>query len=499
MNDKMTNALEESKLFESLYPSGYKPYKIKRNDIIIALFILLSVFLIYLKTMAPSVVAGDSGELTTEIYNMGAEHPPGYPLYGILGKLFTFIPAGDVAFRVNVYVGVTSAVAIFMFFLIMLKLLGFNRDDGKLSLKIHVPAAAASFLFAFSSDFWGTASGTGKFYALNVLLVEALLFVMILWYEEMIVFRNEGELHFAQRMTLMLGFMMGLSLTVHMLPVYFSIAYIIVLLPATLFIVVSDRNVEFVTQLKKRIWSLIFLGGTVLIALFMLFHYAINKPYVMPNDVPFLMVAIFIVPGYLTLYTIGVKLARIKDNWVDKFFETGMYAVWLLIFAMTIYLFMMVRAIALAPLPDPKPLSWGDTQTLDILFNQMLRKQYGPGGSDVNNFLGQVIAILKVTVTQFNWINMIPAILGIVYFFIKDRIWGLYTLFALVLSYLMLIKYINFEVDPRTLDIQKQYFLQLHMLVAIYIGFGYQFILDMFNMKFNFGKKEAVKISPDGK
>jgi hypothetical protein len=284
--------------------------------------------------------------------------------------------------------------------------------------------------------------------------------------------------------------MMGLSLTVHQLPLWFSLSYVIILLPATLGIVISDRNVEFLDQLKKRSFAFVIFGITIAVFLFLILKYAYFNHLILKNDVSYILTAIFIVPAYLTIYTIGVKAMKITGNWVDKFFETIMYAYWLLFFAMTLYLFLMVRAIALAPLPDPKPLSWGDTQTLDILFNHMLRKQYGPGGSDVSNFIGQVMAVIKITVSQFNWINMIPAVIGVVYLFIKDRIWGLYTVAAVVISYLTLIKFINFEVDPRSLAIQKQYFLQLHMIVALYIGFGYQFLLDMFNMRFT--KKDRL-------
>jgi len=55
------------------------------------------VFLIYLRTLAPSVVGGDTGELITVAYKMGVAHPPGYPLFTLLAKLFTFIPFGTIA------------------------------------------------------------------------------------------------------------------------------------------------------------------------------------------------------------------------------------------------------------------------------------------------------------------------------------------------------------------------------------------------------------------
>ncbi|MEJ2495676.1 MAG: DUF2723 domain-containing protein, partial [Ignavibacteriaceae bacterium] len=50
------------------------------------------VFIIYLFTLAPSVVQIDSGELATVQATLGIAHPTGYPLYTIVGYLFSLIP-----------------------------------------------------------------------------------------------------------------------------------------------------------------------------------------------------------------------------------------------------------------------------------------------------------------------------------------------------------------------------------------------------------------------
>jgi hypothetical protein len=65
----------------------------------ISLFLLT--FLVYLKTLAPGVFGFDSAELATGVFTQGIVHPPGYPLYLLIGKLFTFLPIRDVAYRLN--------------------------------------------------------------------------------------------------------------------------------------------------------------------------------------------------------------------------------------------------------------------------------------------------------------------------------------------------------------------------------------------------------------
>ena len=66
----------------------------------ILLFILS--FFVYLNTLGPSILPyRDSGELISVSHTLGIAHPPGYPLYILVGKIFTFFPAGNIAFRMN--------------------------------------------------------------------------------------------------------------------------------------------------------------------------------------------------------------------------------------------------------------------------------------------------------------------------------------------------------------------------------------------------------------
>ncbi|MFH1278900.1 MAG: DUF2723 domain-containing protein [Candidatus Eisenbacteria bacterium] len=69
------------------------------------------VLLFYLATLAPSVPAGDGGELVTAASLLGVAHPPGYPLYTLLGKIALSIPAGSPAARMNVLSALFAAAA----------------------------------------------------------------------------------------------------------------------------------------------------------------------------------------------------------------------------------------------------------------------------------------------------------------------------------------------------------------------------------------------------
>ena len=55
------------------------------------LFLFILCFSIFIKTTAPTVTAVDSGQFLASVYFLGINHPPGYPLYLICAKLFSYI------------------------------------------------------------------------------------------------------------------------------------------------------------------------------------------------------------------------------------------------------------------------------------------------------------------------------------------------------------------------------------------------------------------------
>ena len=86
-------------------------------------FLFLLTFGVYLFTLAPSVAPqGDSGELVTVAYTLGIAHHPGYPLYTLLAHLFTKIPFGSVAWRVNLFSAVCHSATVVVVYWIILKI-----------------------------------------------------------------------------------------------------------------------------------------------------------------------------------------------------------------------------------------------------------------------------------------------------------------------------------------------------------------------------------------
>lgn len=69
-------------------------------------------FVVYMRTLAPGVLPADSGEFQFVARVLGIAHPPGYPLYTLLGKLATLLPVNSAAWRVNLLSAVFAALTL---------------------------------------------------------------------------------------------------------------------------------------------------------------------------------------------------------------------------------------------------------------------------------------------------------------------------------------------------------------------------------------------------
>ncbi len=76
------------------------------------ILIFLAALLAYFLTLSPGVVPADGGEFQTTSTILGIAHPPGYPLYTMLGYLATLVPLGTPAWRINLLSAVEAAATL---------------------------------------------------------------------------------------------------------------------------------------------------------------------------------------------------------------------------------------------------------------------------------------------------------------------------------------------------------------------------------------------------
>ena len=139
----------------------------------------LAAFVIYALTVQPSLPAGDSGELITAAYVHGVSHPPGYPLYTIIGYVVSHLPGASAALWLNLLSALLDALAVGVVFLVIYRLISLRRDQPR-TWTPYVAATVGSLLLAFSSLFWAY-SVVAEVFALNNLFGAALLLIGIEW------------------------------------------------------------------------------------------------------------------------------------------------------------------------------------------------------------------------------------------------------------------------------------------------------------------------------
>ncbi len=187
-------------------------------------------FVIYLRTLAPTITWRDSGDLVTACYVMGIPHPTGYPLFVMLSKLFTFLPVGDIAYRVNLMSAFFAAITSLVIYKILLNLTG-----------KHIPALSAALSMAFSFTFW-TQSVIAEVYTLNAFFLSLLILLLLKWRET----RSSKFLY-------LFAFSLGLSFSNHMSTVF--------ILPATITFVLLVDPKSFIKRLPTLL-GLFILGLT---------------------------------------------------------------------------------------------------------------------------------------------------------------------------------------------------------------------------------------------
>lgn len=148
--------------------AGSKLGETSRWDVIACAFIFGVTLLIYILTLAPTVLPGDSGELIAASRTLSVAHAPGYPLYLMLGKLFSGAFAiGSIAYRYNLMSAVFAAAVSVMLYLLV-RLSGGGMWAG----------AAVAVGLATREAWWLQATGA-EVYTLNAMFVALLLLVAL--------------------------------------------------------------------------------------------------------------------------------------------------------------------------------------------------------------------------------------------------------------------------------------------------------------------------------
>ena len=128
--------------------------------------------LLYFLTAARDIIVGDTPELITAAVTLGVAHPPGYPLFTMLGHLFSLLPFNSIPFRVNLFALVCDSLTVGIVFLTALQL-----------TRSHLAAAVGALLLAVNPVFWSW-SLAAEVFPLNNLLAASMLLSLVIWRDQ---------------------------------------------------------------------------------------------------------------------------------------------------------------------------------------------------------------------------------------------------------------------------------------------------------------------------
>jgi len=163
---------------------------------------------LYVRTLAPTITwqhdGYDAGDLITAAFSLGIPHPTGYPTYMLLGNLFTRMPWGDLAYRMNLLSALSAALTVALVYGTSMTLL-------RLKPCATLSSVCAALLLATSRIFWSQALIT-EVYALNCLFFALVVYL----FHKLQTHLPEWSCSRVYRTLALMAFIYGLSLGNHL-------------------------------------------------------------------------------------------------------------------------------------------------------------------------------------------------------------------------------------------------------------------------------------------
>ena len=171
----------------------------------IAALVGLGVFALYVATLAPTTAMWDASEYITAAYTLGIPHPPGNPLFVLLGRVASLLPFSSVAVRVNLLAAVCSAISAAIWFLVAERVLA---AWSPLRWTRIVAAVTAALLSASVFTVWNQSVVNEKVYTVSLAFFAIVSWLTVLWCDD-----PDGR--FADKLLVMIAYLIGLGYTNH--------------------------------------------------------------------------------------------------------------------------------------------------------------------------------------------------------------------------------------------------------------------------------------------
>jgi hypothetical protein len=193
-----------------------KKYRVINNISGWAVFLLAAIT--YLMTIEPTASLWDCGEFIASAFKLEVGHPPGNPVFMVMARFFTLFAAGDVS-KVSATVNAMSALAsaftiLFLFWTIthLARKIILKDEAGFTTARIIAVIGAGvvgAVAYTFSDSFWFSAV-EGEVYASSSFFTAIVFWAILKW-------EDVADEKYSGRWIILIAFLMGLSIGVHLL------------------------------------------------------------------------------------------------------------------------------------------------------------------------------------------------------------------------------------------------------------------------------------------
>nr|MDA3816789.1 DUF2723 domain-containing protein [Prolixibacteraceae bacterium] len=168
---------------------------------------------VYLLTLEPTTSFWDCGEFIAAAYKLQIPHPPGAPFFLLVQRVFSLlVPSSEhVAYAMNAFSALVSAATImFLYWTIVNLILRVAKKSSSLTMPaIYASGLIGALAFAFTDTFWFSAV-EAEVYAFSSLFSAVVFWAILRWEQE------SGKPR-SNRWILLIAYLMGLSIGVHLL------------------------------------------------------------------------------------------------------------------------------------------------------------------------------------------------------------------------------------------------------------------------------------------
>ena len=410
---------------------------------LVAAGVFLFTLVAYSMTLTSSVPFWDSGEFIATAYVLGIPHPPGTPLYVLIGRIFSMVPIASVAVMVNWLSAIGSALAVLFTFLLTARFIRLCQGDNRKpsdEIIAWIGGVSAALFTAFSKTYWDSAI-EAEVYALSSWMQVFILWLALKWWEGL----RHGE---GDNRLLAACYLCFLSVGIHLG------TFLVVIPLMALVAMVNLRSITFLFP-----------------ALYVIYLQAV--PAVFGPEAPFLVLA---------LLPIAVLAGAM---WVSPKWFSPKNVAWasvLAVVGLSVHLYLYIRAKA-----NP-PINEGDPETLEGLRALLMRDQYGSRpifprsaswGFQFQHYFGYFTQqyLLSSKIGALAW--AIPLALGLFgavgHFARQKKTFIIQALMFTITSFGLLV-YLNFT-DHEVRERDYFYTSSFHFF-AIWIGMGLAFVVE---------------------